>query len=155
MTCIGFLGGATGKEPICQCRRCKRLGFSPWVGKIPWRRKWQPTPIFLPGESHGILVGYSPQGCKEAGTTEVTQHTVHCITASKLYKDTTLLCSPVARSPVGSLPLRLGQVGGAGGLPGATRSGLLLSILPHLWMQFGPHRWSDLSVNGWLHSRLA
>ena len=46
--------------------------FDPWVGKIPWRRKWQPTPVFLPGESHGerILVGYSPWGCKELDTTE-------------------------------------------------------------------------------------
>ena len=43
-----------------------------WVGKIPWRMKWQPTPVFLPGESHGQrnLVGYSPQGCKELDTTE-------------------------------------------------------------------------------------
>ena len=37
-----------GKESTCQCRRC---GFDPWIGKIPWRRKWQPTPVFLPGES--------------------------------------------------------------------------------------------------------
>ena len=41
------------KNPSCQCRRHKRLGFDPWVGKIPWRRAWQPTPVFLPGESHG------------------------------------------------------------------------------------------------------
>ena len=41
------------KEHTWQCRRCKRLGFDPWVGKIPWRRKWPPTPVFLPGESHG------------------------------------------------------------------------------------------------------
>ena len=43
-----------------------------WVGKIPWRRKWQPTPVFLPGESHGrrSLVGYSPQSHKESDTTE-------------------------------------------------------------------------------------
>ena len=49
-----------------------RPGFNPWVGKIPWRRKWQPTPVFLPGESHGRrrLVGYSPRGCKELDTTE-------------------------------------------------------------------------------------
>ena len=49
-------------------RRCKRLGF----GKIPWRRKWQPTLVFLPGESHGqrSLVGYSPWGSKELGMTE-------------------------------------------------------------------------------------
>ena len=40
----------------------KRLGFHPWAGKIPWRRAWQPTPVFLPGESHGQrnLEGYSP-----------------------------------------------------------------------------------------------
>ena len=48
----GFSGGASGKEPICQCRRLKRLGFNPWVGKIPWRRVRQPTPVFLPRESH-------------------------------------------------------------------------------------------------------
>ena len=42
----------SGKEPSCQCRRCKRCGFDPWVGKIPRRRKWQPTPVFLPRESH-------------------------------------------------------------------------------------------------------
>ena len=46
-------GGASGKEPACQCRRHKRCRFDPWVGKIPWKRKWQPTPVFLPGESHG------------------------------------------------------------------------------------------------------
>ena len=59
---MGFLGGASGKEPTCQCRRQRRCGFNPWVGKIPWRRKWQPTPLFLPGKSHGqrSLVGYNP-----------------------------------------------------------------------------------------------
>ena len=52
--------------------QCGRPGFDPWVGKIPWRRKWQPTPVFLPGESHGqrSLEGYSPRGCKESDTTE-------------------------------------------------------------------------------------
>ena len=49
----GLPGGASGKEPYQQCRRLKRLGFSLWVGMIPWRRAQQPTPIFLPGESHG------------------------------------------------------------------------------------------------------
>ena len=44
-------GGASGKEPACQCKRDKRWGFDPRVGKIPWRRAWQPTPVFLPGES--------------------------------------------------------------------------------------------------------
>ena len=52
----------------------KRPGFDPWVGKIPWRRAWKPTPVFLPGESPGqkSLEGYSPWGCKESDTTEVT-----------------------------------------------------------------------------------
>ena len=46
--------------------------FSSWVGKIPWRRKWQPIPVFLLGKSHGqrSLVGYSPWGCNELDTTE-------------------------------------------------------------------------------------
>ena len=43
----------SGKESTCQCRRCKRRGFNPWVGKIPWSRKWQPTSVFLPGKFHG------------------------------------------------------------------------------------------------------
>ena len=63
-----------GKEPACQCRRLKRHGFSPWVGKIPWRRAWQPTPVFLPGETHGQrnLVGYGPWGRKESDMTKAT-----------------------------------------------------------------------------------
>ena len=40
------------KEPACQCRRHERCGFTPCDGKIPWRKKGQPTPVFLPGESH-------------------------------------------------------------------------------------------------------
>ena len=51
----------------------KRHGFDSWVRKIPWRRAWQPTPIFLPGEP---LVGYGPQGCKELDITErLSTHT--------------------------------------------------------------------------------
>ena len=52
----------------------QEAGFNPWVGKIPWRRKWQPTPVPLPGKSHGqrSLVGYSPWGRKESDPTEET-----------------------------------------------------------------------------------
>ena len=52
--------------------KCRKPGFSLWVGKIPWRRKWQPTPVFLPGKSHGrkSLVSYSPRGRKKLDTTE-------------------------------------------------------------------------------------
>ena len=58
----GFPGGPSGKEPTYQCSRCERHGFSSWVGKIPWKRAWQLTPVFLPGESHGQrnCAGYSP-----------------------------------------------------------------------------------------------
>ena len=57
--------------------QCRRPGVSPWVRKIPWRREWQPTPVFLPGGSHGqtSLVGYSPWGCKELDKTEQLTHT--------------------------------------------------------------------------------
>ena len=62
----------SGKESACQCRRHRRLGFSPWVGKISWRRAWQSTPVFLPGELHGqrSLEGYSPFGHKELDSTQ-------------------------------------------------------------------------------------
>ena len=49
-----FPGGTSGKESACQRRRRKRCGFTSWVGKIPWRRKWQPTPVFFPIKSHGL-----------------------------------------------------------------------------------------------------
>ena len=51
-------------------------GFNPWVGRIPWKREWQPTPVILPGEFHGqrSLAGYSPWGHKESGTTEQLTH---------------------------------------------------------------------------------
>ena len=69
---MGFPGGASGEEPTCQCRSYKKHGLDPWVGKIPWRRKWQPTPVFLPAESHGqrSLVGHNPWGHKELDMTE-------------------------------------------------------------------------------------
>ena len=54
---MDFPGDASDKEPACQCRRPKRCWFDPWVGKIPWRSEWQPTPVFLPGESHGQKPG--------------------------------------------------------------------------------------------------
>ena len=60
-----------------QCGRCR---FDPWVGKIPWRRTWQPTPVFLPGESHGqrSLVGYGPWDRKESDMTERLILSLHC-----------------------------------------------------------------------------
>ena len=78
---FGFTGGTTGKELACQCRRYKRHGFDPWVGKLPWRRKWLPTPVFFPGKSHGqrSLVSYSPWSRKEMDKFEqLSMHTHKC-----------------------------------------------------------------------------
>ena len=66
---FNFPGGSDGKV---SCLQCGRPGFDPWVRKILWRRKWQPTPVLLPGKSHGqrSIVGYSPWGHKELDMTE-------------------------------------------------------------------------------------
>ena len=65
--------GSAGKEPACQCRRCKTCldREDPWIGRICWRWEWQPTPTFLPGDFHGqrSLVGYSPWCHEELDTT--------------------------------------------------------------------------------------
>ena len=70
---FGVLHSSDGKEsarnagdPALSC------GSDPWIRKIPWKRAWQPTPVFLPGEFHGqrSLAGYGPQGCKEPNTTK-------------------------------------------------------------------------------------
>ena len=71
----------SGKEPACQCRKHKRRGFNPWVGKIPWGRKRQPTPVFLPGESHGLrsLVGYTVLRVAKSWT-QLEQLSIHTCT---------------------------------------------------------------------------
>ena len=73
---LGLPSGTSGKEPPCQCRRHKRHGFDTWVRKILRKRKWQPSPVFLPGKSHGqrSLAGYSKLGCKELDTTEAAEY---------------------------------------------------------------------------------
>ena len=67
-----WLSGKKKKRSTCQCRKCKRHEFNPWVRKIPWGRKWQPNPGFLPGKFHRqrSLVDYSPWGHKELDKTE-------------------------------------------------------------------------------------
>ena len=72
VTCCWLPTGHSGKESACQCRRSNRSGFNPWLGKIPWRRKGQPTLVFSPGKSHGqrSLAGCGPWGRKESDTTE-------------------------------------------------------------------------------------
>ena len=76
---LGFPGGAGGKESACQCRRWRTCGFHPSVGKIPWSRKWQPVPVFLPGKFYGqrSLAAYSPWDHRESDMTKwlSTTHT--------------------------------------------------------------------------------
>ena len=69
VTHVGSPGDSFSKESVCSAGD---LGSMPGLGKISWRRAWQPTPVFLRGESHGrrSLVGCSPRGCKESDTTE-------------------------------------------------------------------------------------
>ena len=72
----GFSGGASGKKPACQCRKCKRHGFEPWAGKIPRSRKWQLAPVFLAGKFQGqkSLAGSSPWN-RRVRRDWVTEHT--------------------------------------------------------------------------------
>ena len=72
MPTVEYESAALLTESPCQCRRHERHRFDSWVGKIPWRRQWHPTPVLLLGESYGqrSLAGYSPWGRKESDTTE-------------------------------------------------------------------------------------
>ena len=84
-----FPGGSVGKEPACQCRRGKRPRFDPWVRKIPWSGAWQPTPVFLSGESPWTEEpgGLWPKGLHRVNTAETTElirmADSHCCTAGK------------------------------------------------------------------------
>ena len=87
---MGFPGGAGGKEPRLPVQEPlkKTLGSIPGSGRFPWRRARQPTPVFLPRESHGqrSLAGYSPLDHKESGTAEATWHAHTCSSISSLLR---------------------------------------------------------------------
>ena len=70
---MDFPGGAVVKNPPANVGDARSCGFDPYVEKIPWKRKWQPAPVFFPGKVHGqsSWVGYSPWGCRESDTTEL------------------------------------------------------------------------------------
>ena len=140
-------GHASGKVPSCQCRRHRGLRFDSWVGKIPWRRKWQPTPGFFPGKSHGqrSLAGY----IQSIGLQRVTHdwsHLAQTISSSAAPfsfisgnrgwwgRRSFLLLSPnndTKKSPGKAL----GNVHGPSIYPlgGVTGEGLLPEISPPLW----------------------
>ena len=80
---LGFPGGSDSKESACNAGDQGR-----WVGKMPQRREWQPTPVFLPEEFHGqrSLVKYSPWGCKELDTTEQLTLSAFQFVLTSVYK---------------------------------------------------------------------
>ena len=94
--------GLSGKEPIRQCRRCR---LSPWGRKIPRRRKWQATPVFLPGKSHGqrSLRGYHPRSRKELDTTEHA----HGLPVAILWRDWLICHQSRVQSQMDRCPQRL------------------------------------------------
>ena len=79
MSPLGLPRWLSGKKSTSQCQRLRRHGFIPWVERIPWRRKWQPTLVFLPGKSHGwrSLGGCSSWGPEESNTTSLSLFTFH------------------------------------------------------------------------------
>ena len=92
----------SGEESACQCRRRRRLEFDRWARKIPWRRKWQPTPEFFLGKS---LAGYSPWSQKQSDSTEhIRTHAFRCTAAAaaKLLQSYPTLRDPIDGSPPGS-----------------------------------------------------
>ena len=82
---ISLVNGKGGTDNACQSGRC---GFDPWVGMIPWRRKWQPTPVLLPGKSRGqrSLLGYSPWGHRRVGHHLVMKQQQQCSPRAHLEK---------------------------------------------------------------------
>ena len=106
------------KEFACQCRRHE---FNLWVRKIPWRRKWQPTPAFLPGKSyaHSGLVGYSPWGCKrvkhDLATKQQNKSYIQgwlnlLLQGARLYGPWPLIMSSVCLSSVENFSQRIGLI---------------------------------------------
>ena len=89
----------SGKEYSCQCRRLRRYGFDPWVGKIPWSRKWQPTLVDLPGKFHGQKS--TPRGHKEL---DMTEH-AHAHNAKVSVVENDLRCERWAYKSIVGLPL--------------------------------------------------
>ena len=113
----GFPSGASSQEPTCQCKKYKRLNFDPWVGRIPWRWAWQPTPIFLPGELHGqrCLAGYS------SGVTKSRSQLQPFSTQNSTRFRDHLGVSQVALV-IKNLPANAGDAGNTGSISGSGRS---------------------------------
>ena len=140
---MGFLGGTSGKEPACQCRGQKRRGFDPRVRRITWKRAWQPTPIFLPGEFHveRSLVGFSLWGHRESDTTERLSHMDTCVASlvAQIVKNLPAMQEIWDQSPGLGRPLEKGM---------ATHSNILAWRIP--WTE-EPGRPQSVVLQSWTH----
>ena len=124
---LGFPGGSSGEESVCQNKSGRRRRFDPWVGKSPWRKKWQPTPVFFPEKSHGqrSLAAYSPWGHKELDTTEwLSMHTYNDI---MLYPVTLLTFLTSSSSFFGSLGFSTYMI-----ISSVNKNNFPLSFLPYM-----------------------
>ena len=135
--CFSFSDSANGKESTCQCRRCKRRRLNPWVGKIPWRRKWQPTPEFFPGKFHGqrSLAGCSPWGLRESVMTQWDLQFLLLIQIStKIWYSQSFPWVGISKLWPNSCPLTL-------------------FIIKFYWNTVMPNHW--FIINDWLHTVIA
>ena len=84
-----MFGASLMAQMVKNLPECRRPGYDPWVSKIPWRRKWQSTPVFLPGRFHGLrsLVGYSPWSLNESEMTEWLSTHTHSVRSSWFYRE--------------------------------------------------------------------
>ena len=142
----GFPGGLDGEESTRKCRRCRKII---WVRKIPWSRKWQPTAVFLPGNSHGqrSLEGYSPWGHKRVWhNLRTEQHLMHIVPRASQWETVILVSSAPILVPVGRRERRQGSENRGEGpchsenlsIPGA-RPAHTTSSKQQTWNHLGRH----------------
>ena len=111
-----FPGSSVVKNLPANAGDTRERGFDPRVGKVPWRRKWQPTPVFLPGKFHGqkSLVGYSPWGHKESDTAEhacrLDTYTYACICYSTLKNKAVLSLATIWMNTEGIILREISQI---------------------------------------------
>ena len=140
-----------GKESTYQCRRCKRFGFDPWLGKIPWSRKWQPASGFLPGEPNGqrSLASYSPWGRRVEHWLRTWAQTHNLVSQGKQQKEVMIVtkCEESRESSY-----MRGQPDRSGNKPAKTESGgniILLHSPPNFFSPIKSSYCLKLPVSQW------
>ena len=146
---VGFPSGTSGKEPTCQCRRHKRPGFDPWVRKMPWRKLWQHTSVFLPGEFHGWGAWWSTvHGVQRVG---FNWNDLVCMTLQSIYlSDSDGKESACNAERFSKIPWRRAWQPTPAFLPGESHgqkslAGYRQSIGSHRIRHKVTHNWNDLA----------